>query len=68
MPVIDHPVHPSTAKGPGHRYGCWNKPEQLNTAMSNRCRYDKSLTDECCTDCEHRGKGEQYEQQVRMSA
>jgi len=25
MPVIDHPVHPSTKKGDEFRYGCWNR-------------------------------------------
>ena len=24
MPVIDHPIHPSTQKGKDFRYGCWN--------------------------------------------
>lgn len=27
MPVDDHPVHPSTKKGPDFRYGCWNRGE-----------------------------------------
>lgn len=26
MPVEDHPVHPSTVIGEGHRYGCYNHP------------------------------------------
>lgn len=26
MPVIDHPVHPSTQISQDHRYGCWNRP------------------------------------------
>ena len=68
MPVIDHPVHPSTMRGPDHRYGCWNKPAELNCAMSDRCRYDRSLTDNDCTDCVHRGKGESYAEQVRSNA
>lgn len=25
MPVIDHPIHPSTQKGKDFRYGCWNR-------------------------------------------
>ncbi len=68
MPVLDHPVHPSTVTGPGHRYGCWNLPGDLRHTMSNRCRYDLSLSDPACTDCCHRGSGESYDQQIRSNA
>lgn len=67
MPVIDHPVHPSTVKGADHRYGCWNLPKELNHSMSNRCRYDMSVTDPNCSGCMHRGEGEEYEAQVRKA-
>lgn len=66
MPVIDHPVHPSTVRGPGHRYGCWNLPKELNHRMSNRCQYDLSVTDPCCSGCMHRGEGEAHDALVRQ--
>lgn len=28
MPVIDHPVHPSTIQGQDARYGCHNQPRR----------------------------------------
>lgn len=65
MPVIDHDVHPSTMKGPDFRYGCWNLPAALNHRMSDRCRYDLSVSDPNCTECKHRGSGEAYAQSVR---
>ena len=65
MPVLDHGTHPSTVIGPDHRYGCWNLPGQLNHAMSDRCRYDMSLTDQNCEGCTHRGKGEAYDKLIR---
>ena len=68
MPVINHDVHPSTVQGLNHHYGCWNLPEYLDHAMSNRCRYDMSLKDRYCADCVHRGKGEAYEESVRRDA
>jgi hypothetical protein len=27
-PVDDHPIHPSTQKGDGYRYGCHNHPSR----------------------------------------
>ena len=33
MPVDDHPVHPSTKIGQGHRYGCWNLPRTRKPYM-----------------------------------
>ncbi len=82
MPVLDHPVHPSTMTGPEHRYGCWNreafKSEYVHQSciayttvkdrMSRECRYDLSLTDPACTDCKHRGDGEAYDASVRRLA
>lgn len=65
MAVLDHPVHERTKKAAGHRYGCWNLPGELNHAMSDRCRFDLSLTDPSCTDCQHRGKGENYDSMIR---
>lgn len=29
MPVINHPVHPSTRIGSDHRYPCWNRPDRF---------------------------------------
>lgn len=29
MPVIDHPIHPSTQFGADFRYGCWNRPDKF---------------------------------------
>jgi hypothetical protein len=67
MPVVDHPVHPGTVQHAGHRYGCWNLPAELNHRMSNRCRYDMSVTDPCCSGCKHRGEGDEYDAQVRKA-
>lgn len=33
--------------------------------MSTDCRYDKSLTDQRCAECRHKGSGEKYDQMVR---
>lgn len=29
MPVLDHPVHPSTQIGEDHRYACFNRPDRF---------------------------------------
>ena len=79
MPVIDHSTHPSTQRGPGHRYSCWNRPRpgslvnldklgMIPNRMSTECRYDLSLSDPCCTDCKHRGSGEEYDKSVRSTS
>lgn len=34
---------------------------------SLECRYDKSLTDPKCAECEHRGSGERYSEQIRAN-
>jgi hypothetical protein len=65
MAVLDHPVHERTKIAADHRYGCWNLPRELNHAMSDRCRFDLSLTDPSCTGCQHRGRGEDYDATVR---
>lgn len=65
MPGIDHPTHTRTVKPEDHRYGCWNLPANLSHRMSDRCRYDKSLSDASCDGCLHRGKGEAYDQLIR---
>ena len=31
-PVDDHPIHPSTQKGDGYRYGCHNHPSRKGAA------------------------------------
>lgn len=36
----------------------------IKNAMSTECRYDKSLTDERCKTCKHKGSGERYAEQV----
>lgn len=66
MPVEAHEIHQSVRHGADKRYGCWNLPESLNHRMSDRCRFDMSLSDPWCEGCEHRGKGEQYDAMVRM--
>lgn len=33
--------------------------------MSNECRYDMSLKDSSCTNCKHRGSGEEYARRIR---
>lgn len=35
---------------------------------SKECRYDKSLTDNKCRDCQHRGSGEAYFRKVNDAA
>lgn len=37
---------------------------RIEHAMSKECRYDMSITDPCCSDCKHRGSGEEYAKQV----
>ena len=37
----------------------------IEHAMSTECRYDKSLTDQRCQFCDHRGSGERYDQMIR---
>lgn len=41
--------------------GCVFVPDR----MSQECRYDMSLTDPNCTDCKHRGSGENYDRMIR---
>lgn len=65
MPVLDHDTHESTVIDDKHVYGCHSLPEDLNHRMSNRCRFDLSLSDPSCTGCQHRGKGEAYDQMIR---
>lgn len=33
MPVIDHPIHPSTQHGPDARWGCWNRPRRRDPML-----------------------------------
>lgn len=82
MPVIDHPVHEKTAIDKTHRYHCWNgeRPKQGSIIhsefsgeswpyrMSSECRYDLSVTDPSCSECKHRGSGEDYSHMIRASA
>ena len=68
MPVLDHAVHNLTRIDAGHRYFCHNLPGELNHRMSDRCRFDMSLSDPSCTGCMHRGKGEEYDQMIRSKA
>ena len=47
-------------------YGCHNGPRpKPNKVFSSECRYDKSLTDQRCLDCKHRGSGEAYDLKIR---
>lgn len=78
MPVIDHPIHPSTQHGADYRYGCHNKPrpvagalvtgspaygsQQWPFANSTECKHDLSVSDPNCTGCAHRDGGEDYDQ------
>ena len=39
MPVDDHPVHPSTKKGPDFRYGCWNRAEYKDAYRAPQRRH-----------------------------
>lgn len=43
MPVIDHPVHPSTSKGADFRYGCWNRPEFVAGYFAPRREMEETL-------------------------
>lgn len=70
MPVIDHPVHPSTSKGLDWRYGCHNGPSRsegywahpwaktgerwVPFRMSHGCAYDLSANDPACEGCSRR--------------
>lgn len=70
MPVIDHPVHPSTQKGEDWRYGCHNVPcrsegywahpwaatggKFVPFRMSHGCAYDLSANDPACEGCSKR--------------
>ena len=68
MPVIDHPIHPSTQKGEDFRYGCWNREpfkagyvahpwsiaKYIPHNMSTSCKYDLSNKDPNCQGCKHR--------------
>ena len=81
MPVLDHEVHESVKHGDGKRYGCHNRKGYADTytahpwaatggeecwaTMSRECRYDRSLKDPWCADCNHRGSGETYDARVR---
>lgn len=67
MPVIDHPIHPSTQKGEDFRYGCWNRKqfadgylgspwgtaEWVDHTMSTDCKYDLSHKDNNCKGCKY---------------
>lgn len=46
MPVLDHPIHPSTQHGADFRYGCWNRPSRFKpdyTAPQRRFYPDGSF-------------------------
>lgn len=80
-PVEDHPVHPSTVTGPGHRYGCHDRKPFRSTVwgaeayfssmwpftMSTDCMYDKSMTDPACAGCKWAGTGEANDRKVRSN-
>ena len=36
----------------------------IKHTMSTECRYDKSLIDDRCKTCKHKGSGERYAEQV----
>lgn len=80
MAVIEHPVNERTKIGADHRYACHNRPAEFKPiceskfscetwpfSNSHECRFDLSPTDPGCTGCEHRGRGEQYDQMVRAN-
>ena len=84
MPVLDHEVHESVRHTDNKRYGCHNRKgyaatyiahpwaatggDEREYVMSRECRYDRSLLDPWCTDCNHRGSGEAYDKKIRELA
>lgn len=42
--------------------------EPVEFRMSRECRYDRSLQDPWCAECNHRGSGEAYDARIRELA
>lgn len=68
MPIADTTPHSLTKRTAADPYGCSNGKRPENPVFSDECRYDHSLTDPRCSECEHKGTGEAYDKMIRSNA